>query len=94
MTLADDMYDNWVMTPQKEIEYLKEELRTACRYLAIAKRKLAPYTDNSDVDLFLKKHGGEAKNELQNELRNPAIIYPEEIERGIENNLNDNGWDK
>jgi len=43
-------------TPQKEIAYLKEQLKLACQYLAEGKRKFAPGTTNSDVDVFLDKH--------------------------------------
>ena len=48
---------NWVLSPQREIEYLKGELKIACKYLEEAKRKWSPSTTNSDVDVFLQKWG-------------------------------------
>lgn len=49
------IYNKWVLTPQKEIEYLKSELILACRYLSEAKKKWASGTTNSDVDMFIEK---------------------------------------
>ena len=58
VTFTDAIYDKWVMKPQEEIAYLKEQLKLACQYLAEGKRKFAPNTTNSDVDFFLERHSG------------------------------------
>jgi len=39
---------------QKKIDALEKKLAEAVKYLKIGKQKFAPYTTNSDVDLFLK----------------------------------------
>lgn len=53
--VIEDLYNKWIVPPQKEIEYLKSQLRIACKYLKEAKVKLAIHTTNSDVDDFIRK---------------------------------------
>lgn len=55
-----DMYIKWLSTEiewlSTEVVNLREQLKLACQYLAEGKRKFAPGTTNSDVDVFLDKH--------------------------------------
>jgi len=43
---------------KKRVAFLEKELETAINLLKAGKRKFAPNTTNSDVDVFIEKHSG------------------------------------
>lgn len=51
---AQDVFSQAWNHQQKKIDALEKKLAEAVKYLKIGKQKFAPYTTNSDVDLFLK----------------------------------------
>jgi hypothetical protein len=57
---SDEMIGSkMILTLAQDIEELRSELSKAIDYLRVGKRKFAPNTTNSDVDVFLKKHDQE-----------------------------------